>query len=53
MSKLADAIRRTQRVDAAPMGFGAARSSAPPTMLVGTSSKAMALRMRYPRAQTS
>jgi len=35
MSKLADAIRRTQRVDAAPMGFGAARNAAPPTMLVG------------------
>jgi hypothetical protein len=35
MTKLADAIRRTQRVDAAPMGFGAARSAAPPTMLVG------------------
>ena len=35
MSKLADAIRRTQRVDAAPMGFGAARSAPPPTMLVG------------------
>jgi hypothetical protein len=35
MSKLADAIRRTQRVDAAPMGFGAARNATPPTMLVG------------------
>ncbi len=35
MSKLADAIRRTQRVESAPMGFGAARSAAPPTMLVG------------------
>ena len=35
MSKLADAIRRTQRVDAAPMGFGAARNAAPPSMLVG------------------
>ena len=35
MSKLADAIRRTQRVDSAPMGFGAARSAPPPTMLVG------------------
>jgi hypothetical protein len=35
MSKLADAIRRTQRVDSAPMGFGAARNAAPPTMLVG------------------
>jgi len=35
MSKLADAIRRTQRVDSAPMGFGAARSAPPSTMLVG------------------
>jgi len=35
MPKLADAIRRTQRVESAPMGFGAARSAAPPTMLVG------------------
>ena len=35
MSKLADAIRRTQRVESAPMGFGAARSASPPTMLVG------------------
>lgn len=34
MSKLADAIRRTQRVESAPMGFGAARSAPPPTMLV-------------------
>ena len=34
MSKLADAIRRTQRVESAPMGFGASRSAAPPTMLV-------------------
>jgi hypothetical protein len=36
MSKLADAIRRTQRVDTAPMGFGAARNATPPTLLVGT-----------------
>ena len=35
MTKLADAIRRTQRVDAAPMGFGAVRNASPPTMLVG------------------
>jgi hypothetical protein len=35
MSKLADAIRRTQRVESAPMGFGAARTASPPTMLVG------------------
>ena len=34
MSKLADAIRRTQRVESAPMGFGASRSASPPTMLV-------------------
>ncbi len=36
MSKLSDAIRRTQRVEAAPMGFGAARPAQRPTMLVGT-----------------
>ena len=35
MSKLAEAIRRSQRVEAAPMGFGAARPSPKPTMLVG------------------
>ncbi|HWC30566.1 MAG TPA: hypothetical protein VG845_10845 [Dehalococcoidia bacterium] len=35
MSKLADAIRRSQRVEAAPMGFGTARRVATPTMLVG------------------
>jgi hypothetical protein len=35
MSKLADAIRRSQRVEAAPMGFGAARPAQRPTMLVG------------------
>jgi hypothetical protein len=35
MSKLADAIRRSQRVEAAPMGFGAQRAAARPTMLVG------------------
>jgi hypothetical protein len=35
MSKLADAIRRIQRVEAAPMGFGAARPAAKSTMLVG------------------
>lgn len=35
MSKLADAIRRSQRVEAAPIGFGAARSASPPSMLVG------------------
>jgi hypothetical protein len=35
MSKLADAIRRSQRIEAAPMGFGAARPAAKPSMLVG------------------
>lgn len=35
MSKLADAIRRTMRAEAAPMGFGAARTSPKATMLVG------------------
>ncbi len=35
MSKLADAIRRSQRVESAPMGFGAARAEPRPTMLVG------------------
>jgi hypothetical protein len=35
MSKLADAIRRSQRVESAPMGFGAVRAEPRPTMLVG------------------
>jgi hypothetical protein len=35
MSRLADAIRRSQRVEAAPMGFGAARPAPKATMLVG------------------
>ena len=35
MSKLADAIQRTQRIEATPMGFGAARPAAKATMLVG------------------
>lgn len=35
MSKLADAIRRSQRVEAAPMGFGAARPAPKPSMLAG------------------
>jgi hypothetical protein len=35
MSKLADAIRRSQRVEAAPMGFGSNRVESRPTMLVG------------------
>jgi hypothetical protein len=35
MSKLADAIRRSQRVDSTPMGFGAARTAPKASMLVG------------------
>ena len=35
MSKLGDAIRRSQRVEAAPMGFAAARPAPKATMLVG------------------
>lgn len=35
MSKLADAIRRSQRIESAPMGFGAARPAQKATMLVG------------------
>src|SRR5688500_8179321 len=35
MSKLADAIRRSQRVEATPMGFGAARPATKSSMLVG------------------
>jgi hypothetical protein len=35
MSKLGDAIRRSQRVESAPMGFAAARPAPKPTMLVG------------------
>lgn len=35
MSKLADAIRRSQRIESAPMGFGAARATPKATMLVG------------------
>jgi hypothetical protein len=35
MSKLTDAIRRSQRVESAPMGFGAARPAPKATMLVG------------------
>lgn len=35
MSKLADAIKRNQRTEATPMGFGAARPAAKPSMLVG------------------
>jgi hypothetical protein len=35
MSQLADAIRRSQKVESAPMGFGAARPAAKATMLVG------------------
>lgn len=39
MTKLADAIRRSQRIEAAPMGFGAARPAARPTMVVGAVAK--------------
>ncbi|HLF70703.1 MAG TPA: hypothetical protein VI759_00920, partial [Dehalococcoidia bacterium] len=35
MPKLAEAIRRSQRVETAPMGFGAARPAPKPSMLVG------------------
>ncbi len=35
MSKLADTIRRSQRVESSPMGFGAAKAEQRPTMLVG------------------
>ena len=35
MSKLAEAIRRSQRVESAPMGFGAVRTATKPSMLVG------------------
>src|SRR5690242_8892719 len=35
MSKLAEAIRRSQRVESTPMGFGAVRAATKPTMLVG------------------
>lgn len=35
MSKLGDAIRRSQRVESVPMGFGAARPATRPSMLVG------------------
>ncbi len=34
MSKPADAIRRSQRVEAAPIGFGALRAAPKATMLV-------------------
>src|SRR5829696_6560915 len=39
MTKLADAIRRSQRIESAPMGFGAARAAAKPTMVVGAVAK--------------
>jgi hypothetical protein len=35
MSKLADAIKRSQRTEATPMGFGAARPAPKPTLLTG------------------
>jgi hypothetical protein len=47
MSKLGDAIRRSQRVEAAPMGFGAARQAPKPSLLVlflGPASSAEAAR---------
>jgi adenine/guanine phosphoribosyltransferase-like PRPP-binding protein len=40
MTKLADAIRRSQRIESAPMGFGAARPASRPTMVVGALAKA-------------
>jgi hypothetical protein len=40
MSKLGDAIRRTMRAEAAPMGFGAARPQPKATMLVGVLARA-------------
>lgn len=40
MSKLGDAIRRSQRVEATPLGFGAARPAPKPSMLVGFIGKA-------------
>jgi hypothetical protein len=42
MSKLADAIRRNQRVESAPMGFGAARPAVKPSLLVGSLSSVAA-----------
>jgi hypothetical protein len=44
MSKLADAIRRSQRVEAAPLGFGAARLAAKPSLLVGYQGPAAGLK---------
>ena len=35
MTKLADAIQRSQRTDVAPMGFGAGRATSKPSLLVG------------------
>ncbi len=42
MTKLADAIRRSQRIEAAPMGFGAARSAPKDTMVVAALAEASA-----------
>ncbi len=39
MTKLAEAIRRSQRIEAAPMGFGAARPAQKPSMVVGAVAK--------------
>src|SRR5438094_10154501 len=47
MSKLSDAIRRVQRVDAAPMGFGAARATAKATLLVGVVTPAPAAKRAF------
>ncbi len=43
MSKLADAIQRTLRIDSIPMGFGAARAAPKASMLVGLISTAAAV----------
>lgn len=39
MTKLSDAIRRSQRIEAAPMGFGSARPATKPSMVVGAVAK--------------
>jgi hypothetical protein len=47
MSKLSDAIRRVQRIDAAPMGFGAARATAKATLLVGVMTPAAGVKAAW------
>src|SRR5439155_23119018 len=47
MSKLSDAIRRVQRIDAAPMGFGAARATVKATMLVGVMTPATGVKAAW------